>query len=173
LLYDNLKSAVLERRGQAIRFNPALLNFAGHYRFEPRPVAVARGNEKGRVERAIRYIRDNFFAGRAFADLDDLNAQAEAWMTGPAADRRCPEDTTLTVREAFALETRHLMALPDNPYPTDEQLAVKVGKTPYVRFDLNDYSVPHDFVQRTLTVVANLQQYSGPQSQDKKASNLR
>jgi transposase len=158
LLYDNLKSAVLERRGQAIRFNPALLNFAGHYRFEPRPVAVARGNEKGRVERAIRYIRDNFFAGRAFADLDDLNAQAEAWMTGPAADRRCPEDTTLTVREAFALETRHLMALPDNPYPTDEQLAVKVGKTPYVRFDLNDYSVPHDFVQRTLTVVANLQQ---------------
>jgi hypothetical protein len=48
--------------------------------------------------------------------------------------------------------------LPENPYPTDEQVAVKVGKTPYVRFDLNDYSVPHDYVQRTLTVVADLQQ---------------
>lgn len=46
LLYDNLKSAVLERRGDAIRFNPSLLSFAGHYRYEPRPVAVARGNEK-------------------------------------------------------------------------------------------------------------------------------
>ena len=45
-LYDNLKSAVLERRGDAIRFNPVLLEFAGHYRYEPRPVAVARGNEK-------------------------------------------------------------------------------------------------------------------------------
>jgi transposase len=49
LLYDNLKSAVLERQGDAIRFNPELLEFSGHYHFEPRPVAVARGNEKGRV----------------------------------------------------------------------------------------------------------------------------
>jgi transposase len=158
LLYDNLKSAVLERQGQAIRFNPVLLGFAGHYRYEPRPVAVARGNEKGRVERAIRYIRDNFFVGRTFAGVDDLNAQAEAWMIGPAAERRCPEDTTLTVREAFALETKHLLALPENPYPTDEQVAVKIHKTPYARFDLNDYSVPHDYVQRTLTVVSSLQE---------------
>jgi len=49
LLYDNLKSAVLERRGDAIRFHPTLLGFAGHYRYEPRPVAVARGNEKACV----------------------------------------------------------------------------------------------------------------------------
>jgi transposase len=158
LLYDNLKSAVLERRGQAIRFNPALLAFAGHYRYEPRPVAVARGNEKGRVERAIRFVREAFFAGRTFADLDDLNAQAEAWTQGGAADRRCPEDTQLSVREAFAQEQPRLLARPENPYPTDEQVEVKVGKTPYVRFDLNDYTVPHTTVQRTLTVTATLDQ---------------
>ena len=46
ILYDNLKSAVLERQSDAIRFNPQLLAFATHYRFEPRPVAVGRGNEK-------------------------------------------------------------------------------------------------------------------------------
>ena len=45
-------------------------------RFEPRPVAVARGNEKGRVERAIRYVGENFFAAHTFTDLADLNAQA-------------------------------------------------------------------------------------------------
>lgn len=39
LLYDNLKSAVIERRGDAIRFNEQLLDLAAHYRFEPRPVA--------------------------------------------------------------------------------------------------------------------------------------
>jgi hypothetical protein len=39
-LYDNLRSAVLERRGNAIRFNPTLLDFAGHYRCEPRPVTI-------------------------------------------------------------------------------------------------------------------------------------
>ena len=69
LLYDNLKSAVLERVGDAIRFHPDLLAFAAAHRYEPRPVAVARGNEKGRVERSIRYIRDNFFAARTFTDL--------------------------------------------------------------------------------------------------------
>ena len=81
VLYDNLKSAVLERQGQAIRFNPTLLEFAGFHRYEPRPVAVARGNEKGRVERAIRTIRDAFFAGRTFTSLADLNAQAEVIAT--------------------------------------------------------------------------------------------
>ncbi|HEY6992659.1 MAG TPA: IS21 family transposase [Xanthobacteraceae bacterium] len=155
VLYDNLKSAVLERHGDAIRFHPTLLAFAAHHRYEPRPVAVARGNEKGRVERAIRYTRDSFFAARSFADLDDLNAQAEAWCSGVAADRPCPEQPTLSVREAFAAEAPRLLPLPDNPYPLIECVAVKVGKTPYVRFDLNDYSVPHTNVQRRLTVLAD------------------
>ena len=155
LLYDTLKSAVLERQGDAIRFHPTLLEFAAHYRFEPRPVAVARGNEKGRVERAIRYIRDNFFAARQWSDLDDLNAQAEAWCQGQAANRPCPENRSITVREAFAQEQPLLLALPENPFPTDERETVHVTKTPYVRFDRNDYSVPHTHVQRTLTVVAS------------------
>jgi hypothetical protein len=149
-----LKSAVLERQGDAIRFHPTLLEFAGHYRYEPRPVAVARGNEKGRVERAIRYVREAFFAARAFTDLDDLNAQAEAWCDGLASDRPCPEDTSQSVREAFASEAPRLLKLPDNAYPLVEQLAVAAGKTPYVRFDLNDYSIPHTHVQRPLTVLA-------------------
>ena len=139
LLYDNLKSAVLERQGEAIRFHPTLLEFAAHYRFEPRPVAVARGNEKGRVERAIRYVRDSFFAARPWGDLDDLNAQAEAWCQGQAAERPCPEDRSISVREAFAQEQPKLLALPENPFPTDEREVVSVGKTPYVRFDRNDY----------------------------------
>jgi hypothetical protein len=155
LLYDNLKSAVLERVGDAIRFHPTLLAFAGHYRYEPRPVAVARGNEKGRVERAIRYVRDSFFAARTYTDLADLNRQAEAWCLGQADDRLCPQDRTLTVREAFAQEQSHLLTLPDNPWPQEERVEASVGKTPYVRFDLNDYSVPHTLVRKTLTVLAD------------------
>lgn len=156
-LYDNLKSAVLERQGSVIRFNPTLLALAGHYRFEPRPVAVARGNQKGRVERSIRYIRDAFFAGRAFTGIEDLNAQAEAWTTGAARERRCPEDQNLSVGEARAQEQQHLLALPNDAFPTDEIRAVTAGKTPYVRFDRNDYSIPHECVSRTLTVAATLQ----------------
>ncbi len=158
LLYDNLKSAVLERvdhaSGCAIRFHPDLLAFAAAHRYEPRPVAVARGNEKGRVERSIRYIRDNFFAARAFTDVDDLNAQAQAWCEGDACDRRWPEDDRLTVRQAGQAEQPSLMKLPEHDYPVAERLEVHAGKTPYVRFDLNDYSIPHTHVRRTLTVLA-------------------
>ena len=156
LLYDNLRSAVLERQGSIIRFNPSLLSFAAHYRFEPRPVAVARGNEKGRVERAIRFIRDNFFAARTYNDIDDLNAQAKIWCETVVMDKPCPEDKTKTVREVFIQEQPRLLALPDNPYSCNEIETVSVGKTPYIRFDLNDYSVPHTEVQKRLTVNATL-----------------
>jgi len=156
LLYDNLKSAVLERRGDAIRFHPTLLALSAHYHFEPRPVAVARGNEKGRVERAIRYIRDNFFAGRQWRDIDDLNQQAQAGCWGISAQRPCPEDRSMTVRDAFEKEQPALLHLPDNPFLTDERIDVSVGKTPYIRFDLNDYSVPHTHVRQTLSVLASI-----------------
>jgi len=173
VLYDNLRSAVLERRGDAIRFNPALLDFAAYYRYEPRPVAVARGNEKGRVERAIRFVREAFFAARSFADLDDLNAQADAWCNGPAADRRSPDPDAGTVREAFAVEAGHLLKLPDNPYPVVERVPVAVGKTPYVRFDLNDYSVPHVHVRKTLTVLADPDRVRIVNGQDVLANHRR
>ena len=154
-LYDNLKSAVLERHGDAIRFHPTLLAFAAHHRFEPRPVAVARGNEKGRVERAIRYAREAFFAARTFTDLADLNAQAARWCAGPAAERPCPEDPRISVAQAFAQEQPLLLALPADPFAGHERLEVRIGKTPYARFDLNDYTVPHTCVCRTLTVLAD------------------
>jgi transposase len=157
LLYDNLKSAVLERIGEAIRFHPTLLDLASHYHYEPRPVAVARGNEKGRVERAIRYVRDSFFAAREWRDLGDLNQQAEQWATGIALDRRWPDDPTgRIVRDAFVEEKPRLLTLPGTEFPADERVEVDIGKTPYARFDLNDYSVPHDRVRRTLVVVASL-----------------
>jgi len=156
ILYDNLKSAVLERVAHAIHFNTRLLELSQHYHFEPRPVAVARGNEKGRVERAIRYIRDSFFAARTFRDIDDLNQQALVWMTGVAADRLCPEDRTRQVRDAFAEEQHKLLPLPQEPFPTDEVVTVEIGKTPYARFDLNDYSVPHSYVRRSLVIAASL-----------------
>lgn len=155
LLYDNLKSAVLEREGDAIRFHPTLMELASHYRFHPRPVAPARGNEKGRVERAIRYVRDAFFAARTYTDLEDLNRQALAWAEGLSADRRCPEDRARSVRDVFAEEREKLLPLPGDAFAADEHVVVEVGKTPYVRFDLNDYSIPPAYVRRTLVVVAS------------------
>jgi len=155
-LYDNLRSAVLERSGDAIRFNPTLLELAAWYRFQPRPVAVARGNEKGRVERAIRFVRERFFAARRYSDVADLNAQALDWCVEEAASRPCPEDRSRSVRECFEEERPRLLALPTSPFPSEERVAVRVPKTPYARFDWNDYSVPHTYVRRTLEVRATV-----------------
>ena len=154
ILYDNLKSAVLEREGDAVRFHPTLLALAGHYRFEPRACAPYRPNEKGRVERAIQDARDNFFAAREFASVADLNVQAMAWCREIARERRVPDQKHKSVEEAFAEDKAAMIALAEDEFPVEECLAVRVGKTPYLRFDKNDYSVPHTHVQRTLQVVA-------------------
>jgi len=154
-LYDNLKSVVLERRGDAIRFHPTALELAAHYRYEPRPVAVARGDEKGRTERMILYLRTSFWPARTYDDLADLNAQVRRWCLEIAGARKHPDDDTQTVAEAWQDERARLLPLPDDPFPAVERVEVKVGKQPYVRFDRNDYSVPHDRIRRGLTVWAS------------------
>lgn len=173
VLYDNLKSAVLQRIGDAIVFNETLLTFAAHYRYEPRPVAPYRGNEKGRVERAIRDIRDNFFAARTYTDLDDLNRQAERWCREVRGQRRHPDDKTRTVENAGEEERATLRALPDDRFPIADRVEVKVGKTPYVRFDGNDYSVPHDRVRRLLTVYADQHVVRVIEGRDEVARHVR
>lgn len=156
LLYDNLKTAVLERAGDVIRFHPRLLEMAGHYHFAPRPVAPARGNEKGRVERAIRYLRDSFFAARRFHSLDDLNAQLADWIERVAHARIVPGDTEKrTVAVALIDERARLLPLPAHRLDCDSVVAVRSGKTPYVRFDRNDYSIPHTLTEKPLTLVAS------------------
>ena len=154
-LYDNLKSAVINRQGDVVQFNDQLLMLAAHYRFEPRVASPYRGNEKGRVERAIRYVRDRFFAGRYYRDLADLNAKAQKWSHSVAAERFWPDEKTRRVSEVFEEEKTSLITLPEDRFVVEERREVQAGKTPYIRFDLNDYSIPPSYVRRTLSVWAD------------------
>jgi transposase len=156
LLYDNLKSVVLERMGDHVRYHPRLLELAGHYHFAPKPCAPYRGNEKGKVERTIQYLRHAFFAARRFADVADLNRQLTAWIAETAHRRPVPGDPARrTVEEALAEEQPRLLPLPQHPLACTLLRSVSSGKTPYVRFDGNDYSIPHEVVGRPLTLVAD------------------
>src|SRR6266545_3067908 len=155
LLYDNLKSVVLERVGDHIRFHPRLLELAGHYHFAPQPCAPYRGNEKGKVERMIQYLRHSFFAARRFASLNALNAQLAAWIAETAHARSVPGTAGRVVREAWAAEQPRLLPLPEHAFVCDLVRPVVSGKTPYIRFDGNDYSIPHTLVRRPLTLVAS------------------
>jgi hypothetical protein len=156
VLYDNLKSAVVERVGDHVRFNDSLLDLCGHYHFAPQPCAPARGNEKGKVERAIQYLRHAFFAARRYSSINDLNDQLAAWVDTVAHARPVPGDPDrLVVRDALGLERPRLLPLPEHPFDCSVVRSVASGKTPYIRFDLNDYSIPHHLVQKPLTLIAS------------------
>ena len=86
--FDNLATAVAEHDGNLIRFNPRFLAFARECGFIPRACHVAAAWEKGKVERAIGYVRQNFWPLRSFTDLADVNAQARQWLQEVANQRR-------------------------------------------------------------------------------------
>ena len=155
ILYDNLKSAVLERRGNQIQFHPRLIELSAHYHFAPRPCQVRAGNQKGRVERAIRYVRDSFWAGRSFVTLAESNRQALLWRDQVAHQRPWPGGDNRTVADALAEEQPRLLPLALHPFPTDRIEPVHSRKSIYVRFDLNDYSIPPQAVGRQLTLAAS------------------
>ncbi len=141
-----------ERRAGAARRRDPLPPDAARAR-GPLPLPAASGGRgagqrEGTRRRAIRYARENFFAARRWKDLDDLNAQAASGASAPPPSGPVPRSARATVREVFLEEKSRLLPLPPNPFPTEERVEVAVGRTPYVRFDLNDYSVPPDYVQR-------------------------
>lgn len=155
VLYDNMKSVVVDRRGKAIRFHPRILELAGHYHFMPRPCRPGRGNEKGRVERAIQYIRTSFFAARPFTTLDAFNHAAWQWRDEVAHQRPWPGDDARTVGGVFAGERPYLVPLPAHPFDCDRIQPAQSRKIIYIRFDLNDYSIPPTAIGRPLTLAAS------------------
>ena len=83
LLFDQMRSVIVkdERlRGGALVENAEFLRFANHWAFRARACRAYRAKTKGKVERPIRYVRENFFYGRSFLNDDDLNVQALQWL---------------------------------------------------------------------------------------------
>ncbi len=68
-----------------------------------------RGNEKGRVERSVQYVRANFFAARPFTTLEDFTRQAWEWCGQGASQRRWPGGLGLTVAQAFEQDQPRLL----------------------------------------------------------------
>jgi len=151
--YDNAPTVVAERQGQLVRFHPRFLAYAGHHGFRPVACNVARGNEKGRVEDAIKFLRGNFWPGRTFRDLADLNAQAQAWRDGIANQRE--HRVTRKIPSLLVAEERPRLLPLHEPYDTDEVRSVVVRPSCRVPFDGNRYSVPWRLVGKPLTLRAD------------------
>lgn len=153
-LYDNLKSVVLHHVGSVVQFNPRFLSFAGHYLFEPTAAPVRYPEAKGRVESAIKYVRSSFFYGRSFSSLEDLRAQAAAWLDD-TANARLHASTRERPADRLLVERPRLHALPERPFDTDRIVPCVVSKDARVRLDSNTYSVPPEWTGKTVHVRAD------------------
>ena len=154
-LFDNPKIVVLERHGSSARFHPALLALASKMLVEPRLCGVRKPTHKGKVERAVRYLRDRFFAARVIPSVTRGNEELLAFLHDIANGRPHPRLAGRTVAEALEQERPRLLALP-NPLPdTDIVEPVAVDKTAFIRFDGNQYSVPSVHAGGSLKIVAN------------------
>jgi transposase len=148
VLYDNMKQV---RLGPG-RWNEAFLDFARHYGFTPKTHRPYRPRTKGKVERAVDYVKDGLLLGRTFADLDDLNAQGLAWLDGTANVR---VHATTGRRPIDLLAAEGLTpagSVPD--YRFLDPVARTVSYEGMVHFRGSRYSVPPTYAGRPVEVAA-------------------
>jgi transposase len=154
-LFDNPKVVVLERIGTVARFHPTLLALCAAMRVEPKLCAVRAPRQKGKVERAIRYLRDRFLAGRTITGVEQGNRLLAQFIAEIAHVRPHPTIAQRTVGEVFAVERPRLLALPE-PLPETARIEpIKVDSQAFIHLDTNRYSVPSDYASRIVTLVVD------------------
>jgi transposase len=154
VLYDNLKSVVLFHHGKEISFNARHFDFAQHYGFSPKVCNVGQAHEKGKVERAIQYIRSNFLKRGPFENLEHIKLESKNWLT-QIANKRLHSVTRKVPETAFQAEEQPcLQKLPAIDYDCFAPEPAVVSKQSLIVFQTNKYSVPSDYAWQTVTLKA-------------------
>ncbi len=154
VMVDNLKSAVLKRVvGQAPVFNPRYLDFSRHYGFDIAACNVRKGNEKGRVENGVGYVKKNFLNGLDIPDFSAVNPAAKQWLDS-VANVRIHGETHEQPIVRFETEKKALQPLPTQPYDVSVIHPVRASNRFRVKLDTNRYSVPAEYASTPLTLKA-------------------
>jgi transposase len=152
VMVDNLKSAVLQRvLGEAPVFNPKYLDFATHCGFTIAPCNVGKGNEKGRVENGVGYVKKNFLAGLELPDFSALNPAARQWLD-TVANVRLHSETRERPVQAWHTERPHLSPLPLHPFDIATVSQVRASRQFRITLETNHYSVPAHYAGQALTL---------------------
>lgn len=153
IVTDNMLTAVIERDGPLIRFNEAFLTFLRPFKVAPFACNPGQGHEKGKIEKgAIHYIRNNFWPLRSFADLADVQTQANHWRDHVANVR---VHNTTGEKPSLRFRPEAMTPLPDSLPDCRDSQAAKVHTDFSVRFDANTYTVPPWMVGKTAVVKAD------------------
>ncbi len=154
IMVDNLKSAVIRRlTGEAPVFNARYLDFSKHYGFKIKACAVGKGNEKGRVENAVGYVKKNFLGGLDLPDFSAVNPGARQWLD-EVANVRVHGTTKKRPVDLLGAERPSMQALPSEVYNIATIRPVRATKMFRVVLDTNKYSVPHEYAGSQLNMHA-------------------
>ena len=154
LMVDNLKSAVLQRpRGELPVFHPRYLELARHFGFTIKPCNVGQGNEKGRVENGVGYVKKNLLNGLEISDLSALNRTAQHWLA-TVANVRCHGETRQRPLDLWRQEKAHLQPLSEQPFDAALIKPVRATNQFRIHFDANRYSVPAEYASQRLQLYA-------------------
>jgi transposase len=153
ILYDRMRTVFSREDPEAghIVYNRTLVEFARHYGYLPKACQAYRAKTKGKVERPFRYIREDFFLGRSFRNLGDLNDQFRQWLD-QVANVRTHATTQRVVSEHFAEERPRLQPLPAGPFQAVLRLERRITRDGMVSVDGNLYSVPDTTRRRPVEV---------------------
>ena len=155
LMVDNLKSAVLQRLvGLAPVFNPKYLAFSKHWGFAISPCNVRAGQEKGRVENGVGFVKKNLLAGLELPDFAAMRPAATAWVD-TVANVRIHRQTQQRPIDRFEDERAHLLALNPAGFDLARVCTVRATKQFRVPLDSNHYTVPSRYAGLRLTLKAH------------------
>jgi transposase len=154
LMIDNLRSAVLQRLvGEAPVFNPKYLDFSRLWGFDVRACNRGRGNEKGRVENGIGFIKKNFLNGLELPDFAALQPAAQLWVDS-VANVRVHGETHQRPLDLFVEERPKLQPLNPAGFDLGQVRSVRATNQFRVALDSNAYSVPSRYANQPLTLKA-------------------
>jgi transposase len=151
MLYDNMKQVVIKRllKQKDSTLNRQFEDFAGFYGFKPVLCRPYRGQTKGKIERTVQYVRNDFMVGIKYNSLNDLNGQALAWCnkvnskahatTGEVPFMRLKEESLNPLIREYIIDKINLR---------------RVQKDCLISYGGNQYSVPSEYVGRDVSVVA-------------------
>jgi len=142
---DNLKAAVLQADWFDPEINPKLADFCRHYGLHVVPCRPGKPEHKGKVERAVAYVRNNALKGRRFRSLAEENLFLQRWETN-IADKRIHGTTRQQVAACFEEERSYLQSLPDSLFPSFQEARRNVHRDSYVEVARAYYEVPAELI---------------------------
>lgn len=152
VMIDNLKVGVLRHlSGEKAQFNPHYLDFAAHYGFQPVACNVGKGNEKGRVENGVGYVKKNFLSGLEILSFESVNPAAVQWRD-TVANVRIHGETGQKPLALLEKEKPLLKPLPPMPYDCAVIQPITVSRCCHITFQSNRYSVPYLYASQRLTL---------------------